>query len=293
MRSTPSGSRFDLAVSVSGCVFIYTACPLQEEYVQRFELGVSSVSSDPLPSPSPSSRSRKRSLSQANLDSFLSPSGEVKRSRPASLNTGSKHKKGKKTPHKTRRRSGHKSRTPSKKQKSQTPKTPRSPKTPKTPRSHMEALKVLNKAKKFRQMDLKKSVVIKSGLSREELDEMQRKVDEERRRWKEVWEQEKMRRREERIEKLRALQEQKRLERLRQKEMMKPREDTLCTDSKVFVPRHSSLSSLSLSLSLSLTLSLSLPHTHKHTPSLSLSCSLSPSLSRCVPSCRWSCLDRQ
>lgn len=97
----------------------------------------------------------------------------------------------------------------------------------------MEALKVLNKAKKFRQMDLKKSVVKKSGLSREELEELERRADEERRHLQEMWEAEKRRRREERLEKVRLTQELKRLERLKQKELMKPREDTLCTDSKV------------------------------------------------------------
>lgn len=97
----------------------------------------------------------------------------------------------------------------------------------------MEALKVLNKAKRFRQMDLKKTVMKKSGLSEEELEELQRRAEEERRHLQEVWEAEKRRRREERLEKLRVAQEQRRLERLKLKEMMKPREDTLCTDSKV------------------------------------------------------------
>ena len=92
---------------------------------------------------------------------------------------------------------------------------------------------MLNKAKRFRQMDLKKSVIMKSGLNQEELDEMQHRADEERRKWKEVWEEEKKKKREERLEKLRAIAERKRLERLRQREIMKPREDTLCKDNKV------------------------------------------------------------
>ena len=101
---------------------------------------------------------------------------------------------------------------------------------------------MLNKAKKFRQMDLKKSVVRKAGLSEEEVAELTRRAEEERRRWLEVWEEEKRRRREERSEKLRRLQEQKRLEKLRQTEMMRPREDTLVTDSKVWCPHTHSVS---------------------------------------------------
>ena len=211
--------------------------------MQQFDLGASSVSSDPLPSPSPSSRSRKRSYSQASLDSFLSPtdSGSAhKKPRPSSLDTSSrKPSKGKKTPQKMRRKSSSssgKSKTPSSgglKFSRGTPKSPKVPKSPKTPRNHTEALRVLNKAKKFRQMDLKKSVVRKAGLTEEELEELQRKAEEERRRWLEVWEEDKRRRREERMERLRALQEQKRLEKLRQRELTRPREDTLCTDSKV------------------------------------------------------------
>lgn len=248
-------------------------------YVREFDLGVSSVSTDPLPGPSPSARSsRKRSLSQASLDSFLSPTGTApsKRSRPSSLDT-SKSKKGKKTPHKTRRKSSSKSKTPSSgslKYSKGTPKSPKVSGTPhspkiKTPRSHSEALKVLNKAKKFRQMDLKKSVVRKAGLSEEELAELTKRAEEERRRWLEVWEEEKRKRREERSEKLRALHEQKRLEKLRQREMMRPREDTLCTDSKV----RTTLTSFQLFI-----LSLSLFVSPSHNPQ------------RCHVDCRPSCL---
>ena len=225
-------------------------------YVKQFDLGVSSVPVDTLPSPSLSARSsRKRSFSQASLDSFLSPTGTApsKRSRPFSLDTstpsGGKTKKGKKT--KARRKSSGKSKTPSSgglKYSRGTPKvsgTPRSPKI-KTPRSQSEALKVLNKAKRFRQMDLKKSVVRKAGLSEEEVAELTRRAEEERRRWLEVWEEEKRKRREERSEKVRQLQEQKRLEKLRQIEMMRPREDTLVIDSKVWSPLTHTLVSLPL-----------------------------------------------
>lgn len=97
----------------------------------------------------------------------------------------------------------------------------------------MEALKVLNKAKKFRQMDLKRSVSKRGPLSAEELAELQKRADEERQRWAEQREAEKRRRQEERMERLKKAQEQRRLERLRQRELMKPREDLLCGDSKV------------------------------------------------------------
>ena len=114
---------------------------------------------------------------------------------------------------------------------------------------------MLNKAKKFRQMDLKKSVVKRAVLSPEEMAELQRQAEEERRRWLEVREAEKMRRQEERLERLRKAQQQRRLERLRQREMLRPREDTLCADGKVSclslcVPWNGVLISLSLSLSL-------------------------------------------
>ena len=107
---------------------------------------------------------------------------------------------------------------------------------------------MLNKAKRFRQLDLKKSVIKKTGLSQEEVEELQRRAEEERRRWQEVWEEEKKRRREERMERLKALQEKKRLEKLRQRELMKPREDTLFTDSKVSITHPLTVNTLSLSL---------------------------------------------
>ncbi len=50
-----------------------------------------------------------------------------------------------------------------------------------------------------------------------------------------VKEAEKQRRKEERLRKLRELHEQKRRERLKQEEWLKPREDTLCEDSKVSI----------------------------------------------------------
>jgi hypothetical protein len=99
----------------------------------------------------------------------------------------------------------------------------------------LEALKVLNKAKKFKQMDLKKNLVVqeKRTLTEEELAIMRRLQEEERQRKIAQREAEKLKRKEERLKKLRELQEQRRLEKLRQKELMKPREDLLCDNSKV------------------------------------------------------------
>lgn len=100
----------------------------------------------------------------------------------------------------------------------------------------MEALKVLNKAKKFKQLDLKNSVVhrdTKEPLSAIEFAELKRKNEEDRLRRIQLWEAEKQRRKEDRLKKIRETQEQKRQERMKQKEWLRPREDTLCTDSKV------------------------------------------------------------
>lgn len=102
----------------------------------------------------------------------------------------------------------------------------------------MEALKVLNKAKKFKQMDLKKSVVkgdLQCPLTLEELTEMRRRGEEERQRRALLLELEKKQKKEERLQKLRELYEQRRQEKQRQKEWMKPREDLLLLneDSKV------------------------------------------------------------
>ena len=98
----------------------------------------------------------------------------------------------------------------------------------------MEALKVLNKAKKFKQLDLKSSLVHRDSqtpLSAEEFSELKKKYEEESRFLQR--ELEKQRRKEDRLRKLREAHEQKRLEKMKQKEWLKPREDTLCEDSKV------------------------------------------------------------
>lgn len=245
----------------------------QVEFVQKFSLGPTSVDPTVLPSPTPKS-SRKRSLSQASLDTFFTPgeqgASDPKKSRPTTLDTYGQSKKArkKKTPKtpKTPAGKGKKSKKASKlfkkKSPSKTPRspskkvsvsanppdlylvspkagrTPKSPKTPKSPHSKMEALKVLNKAKKFKQLDLKKNIV-KGDVpgpppTLEELMENRRRMEEERQRKALLREMEKQQKKEERLQKLRELHEQRRLEKLRQKELMKPREDLLLLpDSKV------------------------------------------------------------
>ena len=125
----------------------------------------------------------------------------------------------------------------------------------KSPRSKTSALKVLNKAKKFKQMDLKKNVVRKKDLSPEELAalkevkerERKKKAEEE----KKKREEEKMRREEERKRREEEKRERKeevrkereeerrrvREERIKMKmlelEWLKPREDLSCEDSLV------------------------------------------------------------
>ena len=116
---------------------------------------------------------------------------------------------------------------------SKIPKSLSSPSALKSPQSKTEALKLLNKAKKFKQMDLKNSLIKKHGLSAAELAELKMRVDLERQRRAAQLEEEKLRRKELRARRLREQQERRRLERIRQKEWLKPREDLTCEDSKV------------------------------------------------------------
>ena len=97
---------------------------------------------------------------------------------------------------------------------------------------------MLNKAKKFKQLDLKSSIVHKDSgipLSIEELTVLKKHMEEERDRRLLLKETEKQRKKEARLRKLRETQELKRKERLEKEEWLKPREDTLCEDSKVGV----------------------------------------------------------
>lgn len=249
----------------------------------KFGLGSSSIDYT-LYQPTPKT-GRKRSFSQSKLDNFLTPnssSGECllsdsvlslsnsKKPRPFSLVTKksgkSKKKKNRKlsssskmaTPTSAKAKKKKKERKLSKS--CSTPATPKSPvavnihgqtyssvTTPKSPRNKAEALKVLNKAKRFKQMDLKKSVINKNDMSPAELEalkerqeqERQRKVaqleEEKRKRDEEKKEREEERRkmREERMRQIREQQEQQRLEKLKKIEWLKPREDLTCEDSVV------------------------------------------------------------
>jgi len=125
----------------------------------------------------------------------------------------------------------------------------------KSPRSKASALKVLNKAKKFKQMDLKKNVMRKKDLTPEELAalkeikerERKKKADEEKRKREEerLRKEEERRRREEekkerkeevkkeREEERRRLREERMNKKLRELEWLKPREDLTCEDSLV------------------------------------------------------------
>lgn len=218
---------------------------LQDQYVQKFSLGpLSQDFISVLSSPTLNS-DKKRNLAQASLDNFFSPGSGSEPKRPKSLNTpeGSSSKaKG------SSRKAGKLKKTPKgkgvgkgKKLKSQalgadavgasTPKM----NGPKTPQSFsvgkMEALKALNRAKKMKQMDLKRSVHKKETskhVTEAEWHEMQQKVD------AQVVTQSQFKK-EERLQKLRRSHEIKRQERMRQRELMKPREDLLCEGSMVSV----------------------------------------------------------
>lgn len=219
----------------------------------KFELGESSIDFLSLPTPTRAS-SRKRSFSQSKLDSFFSPgstpssfslsdsflSGSSgKKPRLMSL-VSSKSERRKSTSNK-KKSSGGKliSKTPTKVRK--LPKSTLSSKspmifnnyTPSKSQTKAEVLKVLNKAKRFKQLDLKKSVFKKGDLNSTELKEMEVRTELERQRRALLWEEDKRRRKEQRLGKLREQQERKRLERIRQREWLKPREDLFCEDSKV------------------------------------------------------------
>lgn len=245
-----------------GVVSLVTKCCffVQEEYVEKFDLGPSSVDLDSMPSFSRPSRScRKRALSQSKLDSFFTPGtatasgsfslsdsflsmSSAKKRRPSSA-TKSKNKSSAK-----RKLSSTKgvSRTPSSAKKKKDRRASKSGlmQSPnkvakllslplKSPQGKSSALKALNKAKKFKQMDLKNSVINKSSMNPIELAELRLKAELERQRRAALLDEEKQRRKELRLRRLREQKEQRRLEKLRQKELLKPREDLLCEDSKV------------------------------------------------------------
>ena len=234
--------------------------------MQKFGLGPSSIDLNSMPSFSRPSRScRKRLLSQSKLDSFFSPDSatpsapgtfslsdsflsmpSAKKRRPSSVSKSKSKSSAKrklssgkatsKTPASSKKKKDRRaSKTGSKTPKVQSPnKVPRSLSMPmKSPRGKSEALKALQKAKKYKQMDLKKSVVKRSLLSPIELAELKLKEEFERQRRAALLAEEKQQRKELRMQRLKEQQEQRRLEKLRQKELLKPREDMLCEDSKV------------------------------------------------------------
>lgn len=103
----------------------------------------------------------------------------------------------------------------------------------KSPQAKAEAQKALNKAKKFKQRDLKKCVVKRSSLDPIELAELRLKEEFERQRRLALLEEEKARRKEQRMRRLREQQEKRRQAKIMQREWLKPREDMLCEDNKV------------------------------------------------------------
>lgn len=231
--------------------------------MKKFGLGPSSVDLDSIPSFSRPSRScRKRLLSQSKLDSFFSPNNTMtsagafslsdsflsmpsaKKRRPSSASksknkTSAKRKLSKgtsKAPSSARKKKDRRASktaltTPNLNIQSPSSKVPRSLSLPLKGKS--EALKVLQKAKKFKQMDLKNSMVKKSSLTPIQLAELKLNAEFEQQRRAALLEEDKQRRKEMRMRKIREQQEQRRLEKLRQKELLKPREDLLCEDSKV------------------------------------------------------------
>ena len=158
--------------------------------------------------------------------SLMSDKQKAKKSNRKKLSSG---KRTPKTPssrkEKMRRRSSSKSSTVGK--------YPTVYKAPSLLSQSPQALKVLNKAKKFQQLDLKNSMFKKNKLTPAEIEELAKKIDLDRQ-WKAAQlEEEKKRRKEIRLRKLGEQQELRRQARIRQREWLKPREDLLCEDSKV------------------------------------------------------------
>ena len=92
---------------------------------------------------------------------------------------------------------------------------------------------MLNKAKKFKQMDLKNSVMSKKNMTPMELAERKMKAEFERQYRMKQQAEEKERRKELRLKRLRENKEKRKQEKMRQRELLKPREDLMCDDSKV------------------------------------------------------------
>lgn len=210
-----------------------------------FDLGESSRDLASLPSLM--RPNRKRVMSQSKLDSFFSPNSSAFSLSDSFLSMPSAKKKRRSTPAKRRlsktpsssrrkdRRGGTKA---GKSPTSRSPgsKVPKSMSLPlKSPLSKSEALKVLNKAKKFKQMDLKNAMLKQGSMGPIEMAEMRIKAEMERQRRVALLEEEKTRRKEVRLRRIREQQARRRREKMKQREWLKPREDTTCNDSKVSV----------------------------------------------------------
>ena len=210
-----------------------------------FDLGESSRDLASLPSLM--RPNRKRVMSQSKLDSFFSPNSSAFSLSDSFLSMPSAKKKRRSTPAKRRlsktpSSSKKKDRKGTKMGKSPTSRSPGGSKMSKSmslplksPLSKSEALKVLNKAKKFKQMDLKNAMLKQSSMCPIEMAEMRIKTEMERQRRAALAEEEKTRRKEMRLRRIREQQAQRRREKMKQKEWLKPREDTTCNDSKVSV----------------------------------------------------------
>jgi bromodomain adjacent to zinc finger domain protein 1A len=210
---------------------------VKSDYIKKYNFSPSPISHATVSvniSPNISSGTpRKRSLSQSNLDSFLMipPSSDHKKPRMAlsmlNLSTGKKTEK-------ASSRKAQKS-TPSRKKKSRPSSANKTPSvsdvtSAKTP-SSIGAKKVLKKAKQMKQLDLRKSFVKKSTgkpLTEGELKDLSKRTSSAKKRQEYDQERSKL----EKLRKMEELKERKRLEKLKKLELMKPREDTLCEDSK-------------------------------------------------------------
>ena len=235
----------------------------------KFDLGTSSI--DPLSYQRTSRYGRKRSSTQSRLDNFITPSSSMWKSlscdaslcessskKPRPLSLVNKKLVAKKKKMKRKISDSSKTTTPTSAKIKQVkekkvickslsiPTTPKSPlavvihsqsycavTTPKSPQTKAKALKVLNKAKRFKQMDLKKSLVNTNELRVEELEALLERNRQERQRKAALVEEERKKRKEDRLRQVLAQKEQRQLEKLKRIEWLKPREDMLCEDSVV------------------------------------------------------------
>lgn len=207
---------------------------VKDQYVQKFSLGPLAQDLINMLSTPTLNSEKKKGLAQASLDNFFSPGVVSGPKKSKSLNSaGSSGKsKGSSAKKKTPKGKGTSKKKAARAQSdsvdgvgASTPKA-NGPRTPKA--FSVNALKVLNRAKKMKQLDLKRSVH-KSDSSKHmteaEWQEIKQKVDD-------LVIAQKQFKKEERLAKLRKFHELKKQEKVRQRELMKPREDLLCEESK-------------------------------------------------------------